>query len=87
MPDIYIGHSPDPAGKRDTFSITADQLEVAKLQPSQDIDGEWVLSSAGPVAFNNVSFRADNEDKAISDAKGWVDNYIRTERPDLMSED
>ena len=33
MPDIYIDHSPDPAGEADAFSITADHWRSRSSAP------------------------------------------------------
>jgi hypothetical protein len=79
----YLEAGPDPSGGNATY-LTADQLGVGRLAASRNVEGEWVLSSADPLAFGTVAFKADDEQQAIEHAKAWLANHIEQEHPDLF---
>jgi hypothetical protein len=86
MSNPYIAVGPDPAHDPNTRYLTADQLGVGRLQPSESIEGEWVLSPAGPAFFNPVSFEAEDQLDAERQAIAWLNKHLRTERRDLFHE-
>lgn len=89
MSDPYIAFGPDPSGDSDTRYLTADQLGLGRLRREEnpDLEGEWVLTPAGPAFFNPVSFRAEDQADAERKAIAWLDKHLRTERRDLFYED
>lgn len=78
----YVTSMRDPSGGKDAYNIAADRQTIGIVKPSEARD-EWVLSSRGPVAFENVNFEADDVEEAVKRAKGWLKKYLVNERPDL----
>ena len=87
MPSPYFEFGADPNGDRDSSYLTADQVGVGRLKPSQNMDGEWILSPVGPTAFNPVSFRAQDLDGAQSNARAWMDAYLAEHHEGLFADD
>lgn len=84
-PYIYTGADPsDPDG--DGFTVSMDALTVAVVNPGP-LDGEWTITSRAPLAFGTVSFQSDDRGEAESNATGWIENHVQTERPDLLEDD
>jgi hypothetical protein len=92
--DPYYSSNPDPSGDEEAFEITMDALVVARLRRGEVEEesavelNDWVLTSEGGLAFEDVSISGNHEaDEAVRNAIGWLANYVERERPDLLEDE
>lgn len=87
MADLpYISENEVVTANDEYMSMLADQVEVARLRPTSgdlDIKDEWTLSSAGGVTFEDVAFKAADEEDAVRKAKQWLAVFFERE-PDQI---
>jgi hypothetical protein len=82
----YISENEVVTANDEYLSMLADQVEVARLRPTSgdlDIKDEWTMSSAGGVTFEDVAFKADDEEAAVRKAKQWLAVFFERE-PDQI---
>lgn len=72
MSDPYLSFGLDPSHEEGSRYLTADALGIARLRRSENMEGEWVLSSVAPASFGTVSFQADDQNDAERKAIAWV---------------
>lgn len=82
----YYATNPDPSGEPETFDVTMDALNVARLSREPET-GDWVISARQPLDFADVSIPGGyDETRARSSAAGWVEQYVSSERRDLLED-
>ena len=72
MSDPYVVFGPDPSHEEGSRYLTADQLGIGRLRKSDNMEGEWVLSSVAPAAYGTVSFTAEEQPDAERKAIAWI---------------